>query len=483
MNLSKNSYKPWLSIIIILTSDLVSIALAFFIAIWIRSALIPQLGGEVDIETLLPLLVFLLIIIPGLFAISGLYPGIGNTGIKEYREVFSLITLAFISIGFSIFVFGYTSVFSRMVFFLTWLLLGTFLPFFRITLHNRGSLIGWWGKPVVIYGDLKNVQDLISHLYSSRRMGYKPICVILDPLEYKKIVELQSPFEKKKIPCFLYSKELLNELSGQKIDTIFLVSSDSEVSAKQDSLFHELSLYFKNVIFVLRNSMLGSLDIRLLDIEGHPALIAKYNLLNPIHQNLKRIFDLVFSILSLVATLPLFIFCAIAIRLDTPGPVLFIQERMGKNGKIIKLFKFRSMVNEAELNIPEILANNPNLKKEYEIHHKIRKDPRLTRVGKLLRKTSLDELPQFINVIQGEMSIVGPRAYLPEEKEMMGEYLNIIQRVSPGLTGWWQVMGRNQVTFQRRLTLDEYYISNYSMWMDFYIIIKTIWVIFSLSGV
>ena len=126
--------------------------------------------------------------------------------------------------------------------------------------------------------------------------------------------------------------------------------------------------------------------------------------------------------------------------------------------------------------------SNPAANQEYQIYHKLANDPRVTRVGRFLRKFSLDELPQIWNILSGDLSLVGPRAYLPSECEEMGAYASLILRISPGLTGWWQVMGRHSTTFEERLRLDEYYLSNWSLWLDVFIIIKTVWIILSGKG-
>jgi lipopolysaccharide/colanic/teichoic acid biosynthesis glycosyltransferase len=156
---------------------------------------------------------------------------------------------------------------------------------------------------------------------------------------------------------------------------------------------------------------------------------------------------------------------------------------MGKGGRIFDIYKFRTMYVGAEDRLENLLATDEKFRKEYLTFHKLQNDPRVTKMGKFLRKTSIDELPQIINVIKGEMSWVGPRAYLPSELEQMGDSSEIIHRVSPGLTGWWQVMGRHNLSFEERLQLDEYYISNFSLLMDVFILFKTIFVVISGHGV
>ena len=471
-----NNYKPWLVSSLLLLADIVAITLGFYLAFLIRYALIPILGGTVELEILSPLLWMLIIIIPVLFLIAGLYPGVGRTGLTEFREIFSIITLSFTVLGFSVFVIGYGSLFSRAVFLLSWFFTAILILVFRLILHNRGSLKSWWGAPIAIFGERIAIDEVLAHIFSSRRLGYKPVAIVS-----KEIVKNPDRFTN--IPSFVYSPELLQDLSNQGIKTAVISSPTIDLPKNQNKLLHDISLNFRYVLYVMRDSPLSSLDVRMVDIEGHPAIHAQYNLLNPLYQLIKRVLDLLICIITLVFSILIFSFIALAIRFDSPGPVVFIQQRIGKNGKVFNLFKFRTMEIEAESKLEEILQNNEELQKEFIKHRKIRRDPRITSVGKFLRKTSLDELPQIFNVLKGEMSLVGPRAYLPSEKSLIGESDKVIQRVAPGLTGWWQVMGRHEVPFETRLQMDEYYISNFSLWMDAYIGIKTIWVVISGSGV
>ena len=176
--------------------------------------------------------------------------------------------------------------------------------------------------------------------------------------------------------------------------------------------------------------------------------------------------------------------CVIRICLhENDGPLFFEQIRIGKNGKQFRMYKFRTMVMEADEKLEKYLEENPEAKREYKKYKKLKKDPRITKLGNILRKTSLDEFPQFINVLKGEMSLVGPRPYLYREKEDLGEYYyNLITKVKPGITGYWQVNGRNDVDFEERAYMDTYYIERRGMVMDLKIVIKTFFKIFKKEG-
>jgi Undecaprenyl-phosphate galactose phosphotransferase WbaP len=250
----------------------------------------------------------------------------------------------------------------------------------------------------------------------------------------------------------------------------------------QDPVLRWLGERFSSVLVVLDFSPLGSLWVKTMDLEGRLTLKTQYHLLDPKALFLKRAFDLGVSLVSGVFLLPLMGVIALFIRLDSPGPVIYAQQRMGRGGKQFPCYKFRTMQVGAEAILENLLETDPVANQEYQRYHKLSNDPRVTRAGRLLRKFSLDELPQLLNIILGDISLVGPRAYMPRECADMGSYASLIFRIAPGLTGWWQVMGRHSTTFEERLRLDEYYLSNWSLWMDVFILIKTGWIILSGKG-
>src|SRR5260221_97325 len=204
----------------------------------------------------------------------------------------------------------------------------------------------------------------------------------------------------------------------------------------------------------------------------------------------KRCIDIFFALVLLVIFSPLILLFALAIRLDSSGPILAdTPERVGKNGKLFKMYKFRSMVENAH----EILRENPkfaHLLLEYKKgSYKLPNDPRITRIGRFIRKYSLDEVPQFVNILNGDMSLVGPRAYYPDElREQQKNYPNtqdavkVVLSIKPGLTGSWQVNGRSEINFDKRIAMDEYYVKKRSIFYDLWIIAKTPWAMLSAKG-
>lgn len=198
---------------------------------------------------------------------------------------------------------------------------------------------------------------------------------------------------------------------------------------------------------------------------------------------MKRFFDIGFSIFAIVVTLPITIPIAIIIKLTDGGNIIYSHERVGKNGKKFNVLKFRSMYVDADEKLKEILKTDQKAKEEWEKSFKLKNDPRITPIGKFLRKTSLDELPQFINVLKGDMSVVGPRPVVEEELvKYYKEKAKLYKSVKPGITGYWQVEGRSDTDYDERIKMDEYYIKNQSFLLDLKIILKTIKVMITGKG-
>lgn len=228
---------------------------------------------------------------------------------------------------------------------------------------------------------------------------------------------------------------------------------------------------------------MGGADLETFFDEKFMLIRIRNNLARDINKLIKLIFDLIVGLLICIPVIPIIIACAIWVKMDSKGPIFYNAKRIGKNGKEFTCYKFRSMYTNSDELLEQYLAENPVAKKEWDEFQKLHDyDPRVTKAGKIMRKTSLDELPQILNVLKGEMSLVGPRPYLPREKEMMGHFYNIIISTVPGITGYWQVNGRSDVTFEGRLRMDDWYIRNWSVWIDIILLIKTIKAVFCSKG-
>jgi undecaprenyl-phosphate galactose phosphotransferase len=202
----------------------------------------------------------------------------------------------------------------------------------------------------------------------------------------------------------------------------------------------------------------------------------------PFQRVIKRILDLCGATAGLLLFGPVFLLIGALIRLETPGGVFYRQERVGKEGQPFTLLKFRTMQAGAEAELVQILATNVDCRTDYQHYQKLAHDPRLTNFGRFLRKTSLDELPQLWNVLKGEMSLVGPRPFLPEQLHLYGPAYNYYQGALPGLTGLWQVSGRNRLSFDERARLDEVYCREWSLWLDLKILLVTPWAVLRQDG-
>lgn len=197
---------------------------------------------------------------------------------------------------------------------------------------------------------------------------------------------------------------------------------------------------------------------------------------------LKRTVDITASAAALLLLSPVFLVTSLAIRKDSDGPAMFTQKRIGKDGKLFEIYKFRTMVPDADKKLFELLDKDEKAREEYKVNKKLKHDPRITKVGNFLRKTSIDELPQLINVLKGDMSLVGPRPYLPREKKDMGDYYNTIIESKPGITGLWQVSGRSNTTFEQRLEFDKEYTENKGFLYDMELLTKTVSVVVKKNG-
>lgn len=227
----------------------------------------------------------------------------------------------------------------------------------------------------------------------------------------------------------------------------------------------------------------ATLGVPAKNLGGILGVEVRQQLLLPGPRLAKRVMDATLTSIGVLFVLPFLVLIALLIKLDSKGPIFYSQNRLGKDGEFFRAYKFRTMHGDGEARLKAILDADPQLRAEYEIYHKLRKDPRVTRIGRVLRKFSLDEFPQLLNVIIGDMSLVGPRPYIEREVTEMGGQEKIILRAPPGMTGMWQVSDRNATSFAQRVQIDVYYVRNWSPWLDIHILAKTFGVVIKGSGV
>ena len=234
------------------------------------------------------------------------------------------------------------------------------------------------------------------------------------------------------------------------------------------------SVSFRHVLITPNLSGIANSAVVARDLAGVFAIEIKYNLLNPWSLRVKRILDLCATVIGGALVLPFFVILTLLVYIESGRPVFYNDYRMGRDGNLFACAKFRTMVPDAEKILLRMLEEDSGMRWEYSTYHKLQNDPRLTRVGRFLRKTSLDELPQLWNVMRGEMSLVGPRPYLPRESKEIGVTQSEILRVPPGVTGPWQVAGRNQTTFNERVRMDADYVRHWSVWLDLVLLARTV---------
>lgn len=253
---------------------------------------------------------------------------------------------------------------------------------------------------------------------------------------------------------------------------------------KLNSLIHTIQPHVRNLSFVpdLIGLPVNGIEVDSLFNERLMFMSLKNNLARPYNRFIKRIFDLVLTTLGVVVLSPVFLLLAILIKLDSRGPVIFAHQRIGKDGKLFPCLKFRTMCVDADKKLKEYLAANPEARKEWEAEFKLKDDPRVTRVGKVLRKTSLDELPQLFNVLIGQMSLVGPRPIVTAEIPKYGPYIKDFYMVHPGITGMWQVNGRSDTTYEERVQMDSWYVRNWGVWLDIMLLWRTFGVVLQHKG-
>ncbi|WP_294725177.1 sugar transferase [uncultured Fusobacterium sp.] len=277
-------------------------------------------------------------------------------------------------------------------------------------------------------------------------------------------------------------EEIEQVISDKRINEVIIAMPLAD-NNQMFEIINNLDGKVNKVKFVPELNGVYTFNSEIEDYDGTMLVSAQINYVRGLSRFLKRVMDIGIGIVGVLSLIPLTIL--VWIKTDNEERkhgLFFTQDRIGRDGKSIKIYKYRSMVTGADKILEEMMAKDEKIREEYEKNKKLKDDPRITKVGDFLRRTSLDEFPQFINVLKGEMSFVGPRPYLPREKKDMGEYYEKIIKSKPGITGMWQTHGRSETDFEERLELDEYYYRNWSLWLDIVIIIKTIKNVISKKG-
>ena len=468
------SYRAWLTLGLALLDTLL-INVAFFIAYHARYEwqLIRPVGeyNYVPLREYIPVSLILTAILLVVYRMEGLYtPKRGTSWLDEVYTIF-IGTLAGIAVMIVVTFFYRPQFYSRLLFGYAGISVTLTLSLGRLIVRQiwgslRGRGIGVDRVLVVGAGEIGRA--IMRSIMALPQLGYRVVGFIDDEVPEKSIGRFPSLGSTKDLP------RLLQERTVDEV-IITLPWTSHEVIIKMVAQCERVRVRARIVPDLFQMS-LSRVDVE--EVGGIPLLGVKEVSIRGWNLALKRAIDVIVSATTLLLLSPLILLIAALTRLESPGPPLFRQTRIGRKGKPFTLYKFRSMRPEAE----EELSKVGDLDEAEGVFFKIREDPRRTRVGKLLRRLSLDELPQMYNILTGEMSLVGPRPALPGEVERYEEWHRRRLGVLPGLTGLWQVMGRSDLTFDEMVMLDLFYIENWALWLDLKIMLMTIPTVLSGKG-
>jgi Undecaprenyl-phosphate galactose phosphotransferase WbaP len=451
----------------LMTADVIGFTISMVIGAAVRDLMVTTHTRPVG-ETLLPALLVTL----ATFTVAGLYPGVCMNPVEELRRCTLSLTLSFAAICSATFVLHDLSA-SRLVYGLAFLLSTMFIPVFRAVARQMFCRRAWWGSQVAILGLGHSGNMLLNTLINNPQIGLKPIAVLDDDAARYAGVDsklIRGPLSR----CLEITVE-------HKISYGIICMP----SLSRDEMLRLIDLYgscFSHVLVIPNLIGMTSLGIVAREIGGIVGLEVTRELLRPTARFVKRTLDLTLtSLASPFVGLIVGLF-ALLIKLDDGGPVFYGNERLGVGGRRFKVWKLRSMKVNGDEILARHLAENPLEALEWHKHQKLRRDPRITRIGSLMRKTSIDELPQLWNVLTGQMSLVGPRPLLVNQVALYGDSFNLYKQVRPGITGLWQVSGRNDLRFHERVKLDKYVIQNWSVWLDLYILARTLGVVLTAKG-
>ncbi|MFN8361522.1 MAG: undecaprenyl-phosphate galactose phosphotransferase WbaP [Candidatus Kapaibacterium sp.] len=414
------------------------------------------------------ILPFALTLFPFAYLLRGLYPGFGVGVVEELRSLTYCTSIVFLLLAAATLLVNEPILYDQPLFITSWLVALPAVPLGRAFVRKLCGDKQWWGIPVMIIGAGKAGEEIINALQKHIQIGLRPILALDDDPNrwgYIHSIPVVGGLE-------------LAPVLGDKLQIDHAIIAMPSVKRERiHQIIQNSAQHFTHLTVIPDLFGLSSLWVSTRDLGGILGLEVQQRLLRKSSYITKRILDITLTVILGLAALPLILVIASLIALESHGSVFFRQERMGRGDKRFKVLKFRTMHNDAEQRLEYLLQQDEELRAEYEFYHKLRNDPRVTRIGRFLRKFSLDELPQFWNVLKGDMSLIGPRAYMPREKYKMSGLDDMILKIHPGISGLWQVTDRNESSFEERVHTDIYYIRNWSMFLDIYILARTIGVV------
>ena len=455
--------RRWATLSSFLFADFLALSLSGSAAVLVRYVL----NGKFVPAEYLPFAPGLLLFF-GVFAAMGLYPGIGVNPVSEFRRIVVGTGISYLLIIAATFFAKESVLYSRIIFLFAGALSVFLLLTFRWMVRYWCSSRAWWGIPTVILGAGETGRGVLKILRSQPKLGFRPIALLDHGMQQIDMLEDRA------------SKTIVGDLSLAPVfarmhRSCYAIVTMPDLSSQQlADVVSDYASDFSHVLLIPDFFGFSSLWVSAKDVGGVLGLEVSQILVHRLPQIIKRAFDLVVGIGGTLFLLPLLVILYSAVRFTSSGPVLYGQRRIGRGGRGFTAWKFRSMVVDADETLHIHLKRDPELRAQWRLDHKLKNDPRVTRVGKFLRKTSLDELPQIWNVLCGEMSLVGPRPIVKEEIDKYGKRFELYCKVRPGITGMWQISGRNNTTYEARTQFDEYYVRNWSVWLDLFILMRTV---------
>ena len=385
-----------------------------------------------------------------------LYPGVGMNPIYEFRQCLMAVGGTFVLVASVALTGGASSAVLLM-----FPVLVILLPFMRSLARKVMAKYDWWGVKCLVFSAERRIDRLFQQHVKNTTTGFRPIGYIQNEI-YSKSREI-SPF-------YLGDLSAINQRVEETGCQVAMVHRCGRPDHEIAEFVERYLRAFTSVVILPDDQRLPSLWS--MGRDGGTVITDRLQVRS--NQMLKRGMDILISLAGLILAAPVCLFVAAWVKISSPGPILFGQERIGKNGHRFKAWKFRSMCVNAEEVLNEALKTNSAMREEWEVTRKLKRDPRVSFSGRFLRKTGLDELPQLWNVFVGDMSLVGPQPIVASEIRMYKDTFATYLRVRPGVTGFWQISGRHLTTYERRVELDNYYVQNWSPWFDLYILIRTV---------
>jgi Undecaprenyl-phosphate galactose phosphotransferase WbaP len=408
-----------------------------------------------------------------IFMFFSLYPGISLAPSEELRRIFQCSLIGHVVIVFSRYVEDRDLDAVTAAFVLSLLISSTVILSARSITRLFLSRAGVGGIPAVVYGANEMGRMIVDKLLNKRRLGYTPVLILDDDAQtgdsYRGIPIIHDTLAAPEIVRRFNIKMAIVAISHiKRADLVTLVNKS--VSA------------FRYNILIPDFFGITTVWMSARDFDGVLGLATSQNLKIPANLFIKRCVDLFAVFTGGLLLLPFLLVIAFLVRVTSKGPALYAHTRLGLNGKKFKTYKFRTMVSGADKKLADLLERDAGARAEWEAGQKIKNDPRVTTFGRFLRSTSIDEFPQLLNVLRGEMSLVGPRPIVEAEMQKYGGDFSRIFSVKPGITGLWQISGRSDTGYADRISFDTYYLQNWSVWMDLWILHRTAGVVLKRSG-